>query len=159
MTLVLDSDVFVPNVCIGAAHGWQQLSIIQGERSRVFGVQHQPAPAAPVLQMPAGQSGKERQCFQLFLFLILISSQMMMQATVMDVNSNRQGEERKQDAGNRQQEETTQNKDKVSVATWRIAKGRCCILTKIPNKKKTAREGATSERHSQGKDPKTERSG
>ena len=48
---------------LGAAQAWWQVSIIHHEISKVYGMEHQSAPATPVhqRQVPEGQSGKEQQ--------------------------------------------------------------------------------------------------
>ena len=82
-------------ITMGAAQAWQQLQVLQGEFSKRFEVQHQPAPVTPV-HVP-GRSrrkghvaarwvnwhqGAAMRGFQLVLFLILLGSQgLMVKAT------------------------------------------------------------------------------
>ena len=45
---------------MGAAQAWQQLSFVQGDLSKVYGVQHHPVPATP-LHTPKGDEHEEEQ--------------------------------------------------------------------------------------------------
>ena len=55
-----DPAVMEQFITMGATQAWEQLTFIQGELSRVYGVQHQPAPATPV-HVPEGGGGDENE--------------------------------------------------------------------------------------------------
>ena len=149
--------------CFDPAFLYESARWEQHRRGRTYGTLHQPAPTTPVhqMQVPVEQAGKEQPATEdagremtkssgnrptalTSVFWLYSAHPITVQATVTQVSSSRQGDERKQEAGNRQREERSPS------PRGELWNGRCCIWPKNKNNQEPGREDpSTFERHSQ----------